>query len=67
MANEIFEGKVKYWNQSGAWGFIETDQEDLFVHISDISGHTKLIIGESVSFEYGTHNGKPVAKNVERI
>lgn len=49
-----YEGKVKWFNESKGFGFIECeDSEDVFVHFSAIqgSGFRTLQEGAAVSFE----------------
>ncbi len=43
------EGVVKLI-QYGAWGFIETDGEDVFFHLSSVYGPHKLNVGDRVVF-----------------
>lgn len=43
-------GKVKFFNSQKGFGFIESQGEDYFVHITDVSGPI-LIENEEVEFE----------------
>ena len=62
------EGKVKWFNNSKGYGFIETDEgKDVFVHFSQIQqeGFKTLKQGQSVEYEMnaileGVHMGKAV-------
>ncbi len=60
-------GKVKWFNDSKGFGFIEADDgTDVFVHHNDIQGEgfKSLAEGESVTFEIVQGEKGPRASNV---
>jgi len=64
------QGKVKWFNESKGFGFIETDGEkDVFVHYSAIMGEgfRKLEEGEEVEYELEDGPKGPAAKSVKRL
>ena len=63
MAN----GKVDFFNDSGGYGFIETDEadEDVFFHMEDIGG-PDLEEGQELEFEIEQAEKGPRATNVVR-
>jgi len=67
--NGTQQGKVKWFNESKGYGFIELDDasgKDLFVHVSDVQGGV-LKEGDAVEFEVGDGKKGPCAKNVKVI
>jgi cold shock protein len=66
------EGKVKWFNASKGFGFIEQDGggKDLFVHHSSIQGKDEfksLAEGDRVSFDIGEGAKGPAAENVRKL
>lgn len=63
----LITGKVKWFNDSKGYGFIEVDGErDVFVHYSAISndGYKSLAEGQEVQFELIDGAKGPQAANV---
>lgn len=59
------KGKVKRWLGLKGYGFIGTEEndEDVFVHNSDIQGKSSLTEGETVEFELkSTYKGLRAVK-----
>jgi CspA family cold shock protein len=64
------EGKVKWFNNSKGYGFIEQDGgKDLFVHHSAIQGEgfKSLAEGDRVSFDVVQGAKGPAAENVRKL
>ena len=66
------EGKVKWFNASKGFGFIEQDGggKDLFVHHSSIQGKDEfksLTEGDRVSFDVAQGTKGPAAENVHKL
>lgn len=65
-----FEGKVKWFNETKGYGFIQQDGgPDIFVHYSAIKseGFRTLAEGDKVSFEIVEGERGPKAANVSKI
>ena len=63
-------GKVKWFNASKGYGFIEQDNgDDVFVHFSQIQdeGFKTLNEGQSVSFEVSEGEKGLQARNVQKL
>ena len=66
----MFEGTVKWFNESKGFGFLEQDGgKDVFVHYSAIQkeGFKTLREGERVSFEIVDGPKGPAAANVQPL
>lgn len=65
--NKMAVGKVKWFNDSKGYGFIESEEgEDLFVHFSEIQaeGFKTLSEGQTVEFEKAMGQKGPQASKV---
>ena len=65
--SELVTGKVKFFNNSKGFGFIEQDQgPDVFVHFSAINGtgYKTLTEGQQVQFNVTQGQKGPQAENV---
>ena len=63
------KGKVKWFNKTNGYGFIEPEEgdKDVFVHISAVknSGMEDLEEGQELEFEIVENNGKTSAENLK--
>ncbi|MCD5411753.1 cold shock domain-containing protein [Thermodesulfovibrionales bacterium] len=65
-----FEGKVKWFNESKGFGFIQQDDgPDVFVHYSSIEGDSfkTLAEGQAVQFDVVKGDRGPKATNVLKM
>ena len=68
--SERLQGKVKWFNDSKGYGFIERDGgRDVFVHFSSIGGDgfKSLAEGQTVEFEVTDGPKGPQAANVTKV
>ncbi len=67
-ADAMATGKVDFFNDTGGYGFIETDDadEDVFFHMEDVGG-PDLEEGQEVEFEIEEADKGPRAKNLTRL
>ena len=66
----MVEGKVKWFNDSKGFGFIEQENgEDVFVHFSSIAGDGFKSLGEGDVVEFEIVDGPkgPQASNVSKL
>jgi CspA family cold shock protein len=61
-------GEVAFFNDSGGYGFIETDEadDDVFFHMEDVGG-PDLEEGQEVEFDIVQADKGPRAENLERL
>ena len=64
-------GKIKWFNPTKGYGFIENDSggKDIFLHVSALeqAGIDTLEEGQAISFEIGENQGKENAINITKI
>ena len=62
------EGTVDFFNDTGGYGFIETEEadEDVFFHMEDVGG-PDLEEGQDVEFEIEDAPKGPRAKDLTRL
>ena len=62
-------GKIKWFNPTKGYGFIEQGGKDVFLHVSALekAGIDTLQEGEEIEFEIGENNGKENAINIKKI
>jgi CspA family cold shock protein len=67
MEVKRLEGEVKRWLDGRGYGFIgvEDQDEDVFVHYSELKGTFSLIAGQKVEFEIEKTYKGPRAVNVK--
>jgi len=64
-------GKIKWFNPTKGYGFIENDAggKDVFLHVSALeeANISTLEVGQEISFDIGSHNEKENAINIKKI
>ena len=64
-------GKIKWFNPTKGYGYIENDEggKDVFLHISALeeAGIDTLQEGQAISFEIGENKGKENAINIKKL
>ena len=61
------EGKVKFFNISKNYGFIDDGGMDYFFHVTDVEGPKLLESGDVVSFESQQEEKGLRARNIQLI
>ena len=69
LRRNIPKGKVKWFNSTKGYGFIEAEEggDDVFVHISAVksAGMQDLDEGQEVEYDLQENNGKTSAENLK--
>ena len=62
-------GKIKWFNSTKGYGFIEQEGKDVFLHRSALeeAGISTLKEGEEIEFEIGENKGKQNAINIKKV
>ena len=63
----LHQGRVKSFDSSKGWGFIEAPSGVFFLHRSDLRDPFLPVIGTSVAFYAGLRRGRPRACYVYRV
>jgi CspA family cold shock protein len=61
------EGTVKWYNDFKSYGFIQTDDGDIFVHRNALPPGTILHEGDKVEFDIEQSEKGPQAINVKKL
>ena len=63
------QGTVKWFNSSKGFGFITTEDKDVFVHMTALerAGLNSLPDGQRVEYELATNKGKTSAVNLKLL
>jgi CspA family cold shock protein len=70
MSDDVIQGKVKFFNNTKGFGFIERENgPDVFVHFSAIQseGYKTLGDGDTVQFSVVDGGKGPQAQNVVKV
>lgn len=51
------QGKVRWWNDAKGYGFISTEDKDVFVHYTAITGDGFKTLKEDQSVEFDLYEG----------
>ena len=62
-------GKIKWFNPTKGYGFIEQEGKDVFLHVSALekAGIDTLQEGEEIEFEIGENKGRENAINIKKV
>ena len=62
-------GKIKWFNPTKGYGFIEQEGKDVFPHVSALeqAGISTLKEGEEIEFEIGENKVKQNAINIKKV
>ena len=63
-------GKVSFYNRAKGWGFAipSNNTRDVFLHCSNMpASHAFVREGDTIEYELGERNGRPLAINIHVI
>tara|TARA_Y100001970_G_C13989332_1_gene727385 strand:- start:535 stop:735 length:201 start_codon:yes stop_codon:yes gene_type:complete len=64
----MLTGKIKHFERSKGWGFIETeDGDDYFFNVANVRAGQNIRLGDIVKFDYRESQRGPSAINILKL